>query len=71
MLFAGWLERNSDQPNEISMDFTVFEVLLLALDLFSFSELQCDRVCRCLLPTVDQQTGIKDPDQEPWKTLRT
>ncbi|CAF1919577.1 unnamed protein product [Rotaria magnacalcarata] len=25
---------------------------------------------RCLLPTVDQETGIKDPNQEPWKTLR-
>jgi len=22
------------------------------------------------LPTVDQETGIKDPNQEPWKTLR-
>lgn len=26
---------------------------------------------RCLLPTVDPQTGIKDPKQEPWKTLRS
>ncbi|CAF0924211.1 unnamed protein product [Rotaria sordida] len=26
---------------------------------------------RCLLPTVDQETGIKDPNQEPWKTLRS
>ncbi len=25
---------------------------------------------RCLLPTVDQETGIKDPKQESWKTLR-
>ncbi|CAF1463814.1 unnamed protein product [Adineta steineri] len=26
---------------------------------------------RCLLPTIDPQTGIKDPDLEPWKTLRS
>ncbi|CAF4022717.1 unnamed protein product [Adineta steineri] len=26
---------------------------------------------RCLLPTVDQETGIKDPNQEPLKTLKT
>ncbi|CAF1253716.1 unnamed protein product [Adineta ricciae] len=26
---------------------------------------------RCLLPTVDPKTGIKDPDQEPWNTLRS
>ncbi|CAF3461174.1 unnamed protein product [Rotaria socialis] len=26
---------------------------------------------RCLLPTVDQETGIKDSNQEPWKTLRS
>ncbi|CAF1647920.1 unnamed protein product [Didymodactylos carnosus] len=26
---------------------------------------------RCLLPTVDQETGIRDPDQQPWKTLKT
>ncbi|CAF2709636.1 unnamed protein product [Rotaria sp. Silwood2] len=26
---------------------------------------------RCLLPTVDQETGIKDLNQEPWKTLRS
>jgi len=26
---------------------------------------------RCLLPTVDQETGIRDPAQEPWKTLQT
>lgn len=25
---------------------------------------------RCLLPTVNQETGLKDPNQEPWKTLR-
>ncbi|CAF0884519.1 unnamed protein product [Rotaria sordida] len=26
---------------------------------------------RCLLPTVDPETGVKDPNQEPWKTLRS
>ncbi|CAF1106749.1 unnamed protein product [Rotaria sp. Silwood1] len=26
---------------------------------------------RCLLPTVTQETGIRDPNQEPWKTLQT
>jgi len=26
---------------------------------------------RCLLPTVDQETGIRDSGQEPWKTLQT
>ncbi|CAF1060778.1 unnamed protein product [Adineta ricciae] len=26
---------------------------------------------RCLLPTVDQKTGIKDPTQESWKVLRS
>ncbi|UJR11846.1 hypothetical protein I4U23_016026 [Adineta vaga] len=26
---------------------------------------------RCLLPTVDPTTGIKDPDLEPWKTLQS
>jgi len=26
---------------------------------------------RCLLPTVNQETGIRDPKQEPWKTLQT
>ncbi|CAF3606508.1 unnamed protein product [Rotaria sp. Silwood1] len=25
----------------------------------------------CLLPTVTQETGIRDPNQEPWKTLQT
>ncbi|CAF2777863.1 unnamed protein product [Rotaria sp. Silwood2] len=26
---------------------------------------------RCLLPTVNQETGIRDEKQEPWKTLQT
>ncbi|CAF4919501.1 unnamed protein product [Rotaria sp. Silwood1] len=26
---------------------------------------------RCLVPTVDPESGIKDPSQEPWKTLRS
>ncbi|CAF1176400.1 unnamed protein product [Adineta steineri] len=26
---------------------------------------------RCLLPTVNQETGVRDPKQEPWKTLQT
>ncbi|UJR22436.1 hypothetical protein I4U23_025496 [Adineta vaga] len=26
---------------------------------------------RCLLPTVNQETGIRDSKQEPWKTLQT
>ncbi|CAF4832059.1 unnamed protein product, partial [Rotaria socialis] len=26
---------------------------------------------RCLLPNVNQETGIRDSQQEPWKTLQT
>lgn len=26
---------------------------------------------RCLLPTINQETGVRDPKQEPWKTLQT
>jgi len=26
---------------------------------------------RCLLPTINQETGIRDATQEPWKTLQT
>lgn len=26
---------------------------------------------RCLLPTINQKTGINDPEKEPWKTLQT
>ncbi|CAF3858617.1 unnamed protein product [Rotaria sp. Silwood1] len=26
---------------------------------------------RCLLTTINQETGIRDPNQEPWKTLQT
>jgi uncharacterized protein YcbX len=26
---------------------------------------------RCLNTTIDQQTGIRDTTQEPWKTLQT
>ena len=29
------------------------------------------QILRCLLPTVDPKKGIKDPKQEPWKTLKT
>ncbi|CAF4589980.1 unnamed protein product, partial [Rotaria socialis] len=25
----------------------------------------------CLLPNVNQETGIRDSQQEPWKTLQT
>lgn len=27
-------------------------------------------LCRCILPTIDPATGIKDPNQEPLRTLR-
>jgi hypothetical protein len=26
---------------------------------------------RCLLPNVNQETGVVDPKKEPWTTLRT
>jgi len=29
------------------------------------------RCARCVVTTVDQQTGVKDPDGEPLKTLAT
>ena len=35
-------------------------------------EFECSRPCaRCVLTTVDPSTGVKDPDGEPLKTLKT
>jgi len=46
----------------------MFKVFYLSI-LPSYRNLFYD--CRCLLPTVDQETGIRDANQEPWKTLQT
>lgn len=41
---------------------------MIFLNEFSSSNLFC--IVRCLVPTIDQTTGIKDPQQESWKILR-
>lgn len=38
-------------------------------------EIMCDLILhinthRCVLPTIDPETGVKHPDKEPLKTLR-
>jgi len=35
----------------------------------NYSFISCDPCQRCIVPTVDIQTGTKHPEQEPYKTL--
>jgi hypothetical protein len=66
-LRTGLLEGAEHRASAFPLDLGLFEVR-------SFVVLRSPidvSLGRCLLPTIDQKTGVKDDGQEPWKTLRT
>jgi hypothetical protein len=63
----GLLERNRNWRSQINLDSGMYQVWLF----FFLSSIISLSIQRCLLPTVNQETGIKDPYQEPTKTLKT